>query len=81
MGREAITGVWVRISLDDERPKAHAHRPDALTEILIAIAHYVQGGAQAAAQGVAFVVLVFICVVLHEFGHIYAAKRYGTPQT
>jgi Zn-dependent protease len=43
----------------------------------IAIAHYVQGGVQAAAQGVAFVVLVFICVVLHEFGHVYAAKRYG----
>jgi stage IV sporulation protein FB len=43
----------------------------------IAVAHYVQGGAQAAAQGVAFVVLVFVCVVLHEFGHVLAARRYG----
>jgi Zn-dependent protease/CBS domain-containing protein len=43
----------------------------------IAVAHYVHGGAQAAVQGVAFVVLVFGCVVLHEFGHVFAARRYG----
>lgn len=43
----------------------------------IAVAHYAQGGAQAAMQGVAFIVLVFVCVVLHEFGHIIAARRYG----
>jgi len=43
----------------------------------IAWAHYAQGGAQAALQGVVFVVLVFTCVVLHEFGHVYAARRYG----
>ncbi len=43
----------------------------------IAIADYAQGGAQAAIQGVAFVVLVFICVMLHEFGHVVAARRYG----
>jgi stage IV sporulation protein FB len=43
----------------------------------IAVAHYVQGGAQAAVEGVTFVVLVFVCVVLHEFGHVLAARRYG----
>jgi len=43
----------------------------------IAGAHYAQGGGQAALQGVAFVVLAFVCVVLHEFGHIVAARRYG----
>jgi Zn-dependent protease len=43
----------------------------------IAITYYSQGEAQAAIQGVTFVVLVFACVVLHEFGHVLAARRYG----
>jgi Zn-dependent protease/CBS domain-containing protein len=43
----------------------------------IAIAHYAQGGANAALEGVVFIVLVFLCVLLHEFGHIFAARRYG----
>ncbi len=36
-----------------------------------------QGGVAAALEGVAFISLVFLCVVLHEFGHIFAARRYG----
>jgi Zn-dependent protease/CBS domain-containing protein len=43
----------------------------------IAITYYIQGGMQAAIEGVTFVVLVFACVVLHEFGHVLAARRYG----
>jgi Zn-dependent protease/CBS domain-containing protein len=43
----------------------------------IAITYYVQGGTQAAIHGVTFLVLVFACVVLHEFGHVLAARRYG----
>ncbi len=43
----------------------------------IAITYYIQGGTQAAIQGMAFVVLVFACVVLHEFGHVLAARQYG----
>jgi stage IV sporulation protein FB len=43
----------------------------------IGIGHYVQGGTQAAIHGVVFVVLVFACVVLHELGHVFAARRYG----
>lgn len=43
----------------------------------ITITYYIQGGTQAAIQGVTFVVLVFVCIVLHEFGHVLAAKRYG----
>lgn len=39
--------------------------------------HYRDGGAPAAWQGVLFVVLLFACVVLHEFGHAFAARRYG----
>lgn len=43
----------------------------------IGIAQYTQGGAPAATQGVAFIVLLFLCVLLHEFGHIFTARHYG----
>jgi len=40
--------------------------------------YYSQGGSlQAAAAGVAFVIAVFVCVVLHEFGHALTARRFG----
>ena len=45
--------------------------------IWIASAHYAQGGTDAALQGVAFIILLFLCVLLHEFGHVFAARRYG----
>ena len=48
----------------------------------IGFAHYSRGGAAAAVQGVLFIALLFLCVLLHEFGHIFAARRYGvqTPE-
>jgi stage IV sporulation protein FB len=39
--------------------------------------HYAQGGGPAALEGVVFIVLLFACVLLHEFGHVFAARRYG----
>ncbi len=39
--------------------------------------HYAAGGAGAAWDGVIFIALIFFCVVLHEFGHALAARRYG----
>jgi Zn-dependent protease/CBS domain-containing protein len=39
--------------------------------------YYQQGGTTAAWQGVIFIALLFLCVLLHEFGHVLAAKRYG----
>lgn len=39
--------------------------------------HYRIGGAPAAWEGVAFIIAVFACVVLHEFGHALMARRYG----
>ncbi len=45
--------------------------------VWIAVTHYAQGGRAAALQGVIFILLLFLCVLLHEFGHVLAARRYG----
>jgi Zn-dependent protease/CBS domain-containing protein len=39
--------------------------------------YYREGGASAAWQGTALIVLIFLCVLLHELGHVFAARRYG----
>jgi len=41
--------------------------------------YYRQGGAEAAWQGTIFIVLIFLCVLLHELGHVFAARYYGVP--
>ena len=38
---------------------------------------YAQGGPEAALASVVFICLLFLCVLLHEFGHVFAARRYG----
>ncbi len=44
----------------------------------VALIHWRQGQSMAAAAiGVFFILAVFLCVVLHEFGHALAARRYG----
>jgi stage IV sporulation protein FB len=43
----------------------------------IFFASYTTGGADAAWYSLAFMVLLFACVVAHEFGHIFMAKRFG----
>src|SRR6516165_4005744 len=40
-------------------------------------ASWVSGGADAAWQGLVFLVLLFACVVAHEFGHIFTARAFG----
>jgi stage IV sporulation protein FB len=40
-------------------------------------AYYADGGAGAMAVGLTFIILLFVCVVLHEFGHALAARAYG----
>src|ERR1019366_2638913 len=42
-------------------------------------ASYASGGAATAWNSVAFVVLLFLCVLLHEFGHIFTARAFGVP--
>ncbi len=43
---------------------------------------YISGGPQAAWSGLLFLVLLFLCVLLHEFGHIFTARAFGvsTPE-
>ena len=43
----------------------------------LAFGYYSQGGSAVAASRVIFVLLLFLCVVLHEFGHAFAAKAFG----
>lgn len=39
--------------------------------------YWIKEGPQAAVSGVLFIALLFGCVVLHEFGHILMARRFG----
>src|SRR3954468_3607650 len=50
--------------------------------IWIAGTQWQLGGQAAALDSVVFIVLLFLCVLAHEFGHIFAARRYGirTPE-
>ncbi len=45
--------------------------------VWIAASAWAHGGPGAALDSTLFIVLIFLCVVLHEFGHILAARRYG----
>ena len=40
-------------------------------------ASWVSGGADAAWQGLIFMLLLFACVLAHEFGHIFTARAFG----
>src|SRR6266704_3397071 len=43
----------------------------------LAFGYYAEGGSAVALGRVLFVLLLFVCVVLHEFGHAIAAKNFG----
>jgi len=45
----------------------------------IGFSYYQVGGAAAAIPGVLFIIALFACVLLHEFGHALAARAFGIP--
>ena len=53
------------------------HITFALLLIWIWIMHYRIGGTAAAWMGLVFILAVFVCVLLHEFGHVLAARYFG----
>jgi Zn-dependent protease len=57
--------------------EVRVHVTFALLLLWIWFVHYQIGGTPAAWQGVLFILAVFLCVVLHEFGHVFAARRFG----
>jgi len=42
-----------------------------------AFTDYAAGGTKAAIDGSVFILLLFLCVLLHEFGHAFAARAFG----
>jgi len=43
----------------------------------IGFANYARGGGAAAVASLVYILALFLCVLLHEFGHVFAARRYG----
>lgn len=43
----------------------------------IGIGHFLLGGLEQAVRGISIILAVFASVLLHEFGHVFAARRYG----
>jgi Zn-dependent protease/CBS domain-containing protein len=45
----------------------------------IFIANWVSGGPDVAWNSLTFLLLLFLCVLAHEFGHIFTARAFGVP--
>ena len=69
VGRLAGTAVRVHITF-------------ILFLVWISVSDYARGGTAAAWSSLVFIILVFACVVAHEFGHILTARGFGvrTPE-
>src|SRR5262247_1660377 len=66
LGIGSIAGTAVRI-----------HITFLLFLVWIFVASYVSGGVDAAWNGLLFMILLFACVLAHEFGHIFTARAFG----
>lgn len=58
----------------------YVHATFFLLIIWVVVLHWIEGRSlQAVISGVAFILALFACVVLHEFGHALTARHYGIP--
>jgi Zn-dependent protease/predicted transcriptional regulator len=58
----------------------YVHATFLLLLLWVVVQHWIAGrSAQAVAGGVLFILALFACVVVHEFGHALTARRYGIP--
>lgn len=58
----------------------YVHATFFLLILWVVVMHWVSGkNLQAVVSGVLFILVLFACVVLHEFGHALTARRYGIP--
>jgi Zn-dependent protease/CBS domain-containing protein len=61
-----VSGILVRI-----------HVTFLLLLAFLGFSYYSHGGSAVAASKILFILLLFACVLLHEFGHAFAAKGFG----
>jgi Zn-dependent protease len=61
-----IAGIDVRI-----------HLSFLLLPVIFGFLGWRDGGSGAAGESILFILLLFVCVVLHEFGHALAGRRFG----
>lgn len=58
----------------------YVHATFFLLILWVVILHWLEGRSlQAVISGVIFILALFACVVLHEFGHALTARHYGIP--
>ncbi len=55
----------------------YVHATFLLLLAWVGVTDWLAGGSAAALDGIAFILALFACVVLHELGHALTARRYG----
>ena len=55
----------------------YVHATFLLLLAWVGVTYWLAGGSAAALDGIAFILALFACVVLHELGHALTARRYG----